>query len=604
MDLFEKLKLEFFKDFDTFINWVIISMNELRSISLLRWVVLFVYLVFFYLQIKCLIYLIIYFYWFFYKYFFLLLDILISIFVSDRGFLFYKKQKKKIDYYFLDIFFLILPKKINKIFKKIRKIFSFSFFWALFFKVFFYFDSWLEYFFKFFLRKFHKYSYLCRHFYYRIIKWLFIIKFYIFNKLIKVCIKRLGLYHFFFIWRFIFLKFMYFFKIFILYLNYLVLVIPWRCIVKYRFFIFIFLFFALFTNYVDAEVDLLSESAIMVKSYLDESIGNITNNSYNIYYKELLVEPSSKGYILLLEDLNLICSELINSEIKLIIDDYLSNHLIIKKQNADYYDIHKILVAVAWLFVAGFMAYHNIVDSEILAEVGDQLVTAAEEVGDQLVTPAVEVVSNIPIEITAAAVEVVSNIPIDITAAAAVVGAAVVEQMVTPAVEVVSNIPIETTPVVEQMVTPAVEVISNRSIETTFGIITYSTLSDYIRYGNNNANYLTVLDDILEPCQLLGPYIYNPEVSFSYNVYELGVSMLTQTILEALQDVESDFALTSDMVSNVFVKFLEYLKTSNLPNVLKSDERFLIWLAYRLTKWAYNEAYPDVSLDTIEFLNL
>ena len=107
------------------------------------------------------------------KYFFLLLDILISIFVSDRGFLFYKKQKKKIDFYFLDIFFLILPKKINKIFKKIRKIFSFSFFWVLFFKVFFYFDSWLEYFFKFFLMKFHKYSYLCRHFYYRIIKWLF-----------------------------------------------------------------------------------------------------------------------------------------------------------------------------------------------------------------------------------------------------------------------------------------------------------------------------------------------------------------------------------------------------------------------------------------------
>ena len=90
------------------------------------------------------------------------------------------------------------------------------------------------------------------------------------------------------------------------------------------------------------------------------------------------------------------------------------------------------------------------------------------------------------------------------------------------------------------------------------------------------------MDDIIEPFVLLGPYIYNPEVSFSNNFYDLGVSMLTQATLEALQETPRDLVLTSEMVSNVFVKFLKYLKTSNLPNVLKSDEHFVIWLAYKV----------------------
>ena len=190
------------------------------------------------------------------------------------------------------------------------------------------------------------------------------------------------------------------------------------------------------------------------------------------------------------------------------------------------------------------------------------------------------------------------GIPIETTP---VVGAAVVEQMVTPAVEVVSNIPIETTPVVEQMVTPAVEVVSNRSTETTAaaGFIPYST---YIRYGNNNDNYWSVFDDIIEPCLLLGHEVFY--AGMSNNFYDLGVSRVAQGTLEALQETPRDLAFTSDTVSKVFEKFLEYLKTSNLPNVLKSDERFLIWFAYALTQWAYTTAYPDASLDLILFFNI
>lgn len=214
MNFWVKIKEEIINDLDLFLEHIYLFFINLRNITFFEWVKIIICLIFFILQIKFLVYFILYCYWYFYKYFFLLFDSIVSSISSSEILFYYSRFRSYLDFICLDVIFIKIPEKINRFFKRIKLILSFSFFHNLLLRFLFFIDLRLERFFKLCLVKYDKYSYYFRQYTKKIKRYILLFFFYLRNKLLRSYIKNLSVIYLNYVSKWFVYTFIYFYKLF------------------------------------------------------------------------------------------------------------------------------------------------------------------------------------------------------------------------------------------------------------------------------------------------------------------------------------------------------------------------------------------------------